>query len=411
MIRNIFKIIILIFFFSTFANAQSLDPVCDNDIEKNKFGDNNLLAGEKSNEKIDLLLRTFQEDKKNDLKKLIDNSGIKTTNYFVELKQPGIIQQVVIPELTDKVVVEKKMVKIGYNSNDLANCESATKEFLPLNKKTDLNDNVYLCALLKVNRYCLTNSEVQPHVQDPSIPKRAVVIFTFKNEPFCTGLLLDEKTVRTARHCFITPSNGRIQDVFNVDTTLLIALESIDGKRKGTVTFADIEKIATHNEFYLDDDSISLSVKISKDPDAKILPEVLFVQAINRNELLWLAGPVPLLHNALIMRATAINPENLIKKANWRDGVRFSAVIGGQCRIKAIEENCIYHTCQTFAGFSGSPMITRAYMSNSQDTPVIEYVGVHSGSPSLGNWPVCNVTRDGFISRDYTSFNLGDGKK
>jgi len=192
------------------------------------------------------------------------------------------------------------------------------------------------------------------------------------------------------------------------------SIETLDGKRTISVNAGEIDKLVVPGGFDIDQDPVTIGVTVTASPGAKPLPQVKFKALSDNNQLLWLAGPVYLLDHAIAMRQAALNPTTVLPKPNWRDSIRWSSLLGAQCRTVEIENSCVYHSCQSFQGFSGSPMIIGAVSGIGGAPDTIEYAGVHSGTPGKKKpfgWPGCTKSTQNFVASDYFIFNVGKAGK
>lgn len=83
---------------------------------------------------------------------------------------------------------------------------------------------------------CLTSSAEQANIPDPQVPKRSLVIMSFYGKAFCTGMLLDEHTIITARHCFIRQSDGSVHKEFDVSGMPGFSVQTMDVKRRVVIS-------------------------------------------------------------------------------------------------------------------------------------------------------------------------------
>ncbi len=320
-------------------------------------------------------------------------------------------QQTVVPEPVQVVKIAKSQVNVPYLRSEVDRCADAVRKLPRVADSTQK----YACALLNVDRYCLTTTESQPHVANPEILKRAIAILVLDDVAFCTGILLNENTLRTARHCFINAVSGDVESQFTPASVKRITIETLDSLRTATLEYSEIGKLKITDGFDIDGDAVSVKIVTKTGAGANDLPDVKLVEAKEPNVLLWLAGPVFGLSQAIVMKAVAANPTAKAPEVNWRSAIRWSKLLGAQCRIRAVHGTCVYHGCQSFSGYSGSPMVTRTYQQTGSTNATIEYIGVHSGSPGIdkkhGGWPGCAKSEEGFNASDYFSFNVGNTRE
>ena len=270
-------------------------------------------------------------------------------------------------------------------------------------------DRKYATTLLTLDRGCLDDAGSAPNVANPDIPKRSLVVMAYQGQAFCTGMLLDERTLMTARHCFIRQSDGKMRDEFRSPLSLAVAIQSVDLKRRVVVATSDIERLQVFKSFDIDQDPIRVPILTFRERGAEALPDAAY-KAPQAKQLLWIGGPFALLDEALAMLEPARNVATDTDRPKWLNAFRWSAADAAQCRVQAVGPACIYHTCQTSKGFSGSPMILSAYEKANGQGAVIEYVGVHSGTPGFDEdegWPACAESNGSFDGSMYSAFNVG----
>lgn len=315
--------------------------------------------------------------------------------------------QVLIPDPESSIVLNGKAVPFVIQENKVESCSQAIlklQTFQPI-----ANDRTYACALLGFDRSCLTASASQPNISDSRIPKRSLVVMSFFGKAFCTGLLLDEKTLLTSRHCFIRQSNGNLLTEFNASELSGLNIQTLDLMRTVTLSKETIVKLKLASGFDIDKDPVKIPVETAKAPSAQGLPKVLFKPA-QAKQLLWIAGPFALLDQAVAMQKAYTEPGISAPRVTWQDSIRWSNSNAAQCTVAAVSQSCIYHTCQTSEGYSGSPMISAAYSTPTGGNDVIEVVGVHSGTPGAaqnGGWPACAISSANFDASDYSAYNVG----
>jgi V8-like Glu-specific endopeptidase len=282
------------------------------------------------------------------------------------------IRRVIAPDLLNGLVlVGNQQTTISASAVDTQRCARAALSVNRLTpSKTDPN---YLCSLIELDDSCMTKSEAQPHVPDPGLPKRSVVAILLDKAPFCSGILLSKSRLATVRHCFVRREDGRLLPEIAQAKQSAVRFESVDGSRSGILSVSLLEALELNRGFDIEEDAVELSVALIEESGAAPLPRVTLTQPSVGAQALWVGGPVNDLRVALVAAATpGLSGE-------WQDGFRWSRYIGAMCRSKGTSSNCIYHTCQTFVGFSGSPLITRAFVDI--EGPVVEYAGLHSGAP------------------------------
>lgn len=317
------------------------------------------------------------------------------------LKDQFGVQRVIAPWLTGgSVVVGRTRLDLPIQKQEVERCRSAA---LRLNQeKESLKSAAYLCSLITVDNSCLTSFESQPHVPDPGIPRRSLVALVAEGLPFCSGLLTDEQTLITARHCFIDRISGLTANPLKAVDSGTIGFESIDGMRIGNIDVASLRTLELGRGYDIDEDFVSIPVVVEKKAGAGSLPAVVRVDATAIDQALWIAGPV----NHLAVALSAASP--LMRSDAWQENVRWSRFLGAQCRTVAVSNDCIYHSCQTFKGFSGTPLITGVYWRDGRD--VIEYAGIHSGTPGdkAPGFRKCAVSRPGFNADEFRMYNVGN---
>lgn len=386
----------------SWANAQEADPLCPSNAGTGEWGKGNFKALQGSEAQMAPMRAALSAQHP-------DQAPFATTFLGSavrrSLSRPEI-QQTVEPEPTAKVRVGDKLVNIDADTKAVVSCVDAIQT---LHSKTPIpRERTYACALLDVDRKCLTSSESQLHVKDSGIPRRAVAITTVGGEAVCTGILLNDHSLRTARHCFVNQVSGDLRPEFLPSATMKVDITTLDGQRSLTLSPAELQRLKLPGGFDIDKDAVTVAVTAVATSSAAPLPEVRLVPPA-KHQLLWLVGPVFLLDQAIAMQKFAANPKVKPPLSDWRDSVRWSSLLGGQCRTVAVQGACIYHSCQSFRGFSGSPLITAAYEAN--QGAVIEYAGVHSGTPGMqqpAGWPGCAHSGPAFKASDFFVFNVGE---
>lgn len=319
----------------------------------------------------------------------------------------GENQQTIEPDPIRSPIVNGAPQEQPINRGRVTGCGSSVGELrglVPLPR-----DRKYAGTLVTLDRRCLDDSGSAPNVPNPEIPKRSVVVMAYQGRAFCTGMLLDERTLMTARHCFIRQADGKVRDEFRSSSPSTITIQSVDLKRRVVVSNADIERLQVFKSFDIDQDPIRVPALTLREPGAEALPEALY-KAPRAKQLLWIGGPFALLDEALAMLEPARNVATDTDRPKWLDAFRWSAADAAQCRVQTVGPACIYHTCQTSKGFSGSPMILSAYEKANGQGAVIEYVGVHSGTPGFDEnegWPACAESSGSFDGSVYSAFNVG----
>ncbi len=313
----------------------------------------------------------------------------------------GRTQIPVVPDPRPVVVFDNKPLRINIDSAKVNSCRASAQELKKL--KPLLGDKKYAEALLDYDQHCLSRVAAKSDAFDPAVAKRAMVIMSRVGQGLCTGLLLDEATLATARHCFVVQSSGRVRQEFQTFPFAGIEIQSVDQQRHIFISKETVEALAATGSFDIDKDPIKVPVTVTKEPGAAALPTVVFKTPVVQ-QLLWVAGPMALLDRAIAMRTI----KSGLPHYQWQDAFRWSAADAAQCRIEAIGPACIYHTCQTSPGYSGSPMISAAYRGSAGD--FIEFVGIHSGSPGWQDdegWPACMSAKADFKASEYSFYNVG----
>ncbi|WLH77929.1 trypsin-like serine protease [Pseudomonas sp. FP2335] len=326
----------------------------------------------------------------------------------VRLKRGGgENQQTIEPDPIGSPIVNGAPQHQPINRGRVMGCGSSVGELrglVPLPR-----DRKYAVTLVALDRGCLDDSGSAPNVPNPEIPKRSVVVMAYQGRAFCTGMLLDERTLMTARHCFIRQTDGKVRDEFRSALPSTITIQSVDLKRRVVVSNADIERLQVFKRFDIDQDPVRVPALTLREPGAEALPEALY-KTPQAEQLLWIGGPFALLDEALAMLEPSRSVATGTARPSWLDAFRWSAADAAQCRVQAVGPACIYHTCQTSKGFSGSPMILSAYEKANGQGAVIEYVGVHSGTPGFDEdegWPACAESSGSFDGSMYSAFNVG----
>lgn len=314
--------------------------------------------------------------------------------------------QVIPPDPLEDVISNGKALALDINVSKVDVCAASISKLQALEPME--SDKKYACALLMMDQDCLTSSAEQANIPDPQVPKRSLVIMSFYGKAFCTGMLLDEHTIITARHCFIRQSDGSVHKEFDVSGMPGFSVQTMDVKRRVVISKEAISALRVSGSFDIEKDPVKIPVETVKAMGALPLPKVIFKPA-QAKQLLWVAGPFALLDQAMAMKNAYLNPSTP-SSVDWQDSIRWSNSEAAQCRVEAVNKACIYHTCQTSEGYSGSPMISAVYADSTGANKIIEVVGVHSGTPGSiqgGGWPACATSSASFNASDYSAYNVG----
>lgn len=280
-----------------------------------------------------------------------------------------------------------KPVPTSADLDQIQDCQDAINEFggaVPNMIGANANEREQLVGFVMG---CLTKQEATEDVQI-DILKRSLVVFstTATSLPgaltvaYCTGLLLDDKRVLTARHCFINEDTGEVR---------LPGKDALGatwgGGRSVAISATEISKLSTVGAFRVAQDQVVIPVKLSAGPS---LPKVIRIEP-KLNQALWLAGPISEYAN--------YKAEIEGKAFDLRDGIFWSQRLAGQCIVTATDGRCVAHNCQTLPSFSGAPMIGYASRVDARD--VIAIVGTHSGFVGSDGEPsACSGDPTGFQS-------------
>ncbi|PTU30315.1 trypsin-like serine protease [Stenotrophobium rhamnosiphilum] len=240
---------------------------------------------------------------------------------------------------------------------------------------------------------CMSKDEQYPKV-DHVVAEQATVALVYQGSVLCMGLLINDKRLVTSRHCFVSRDEGKL-------TALATKPKdwrgyTLDGHRQ--ITFEGFEKLETKSEFDISQDAITVPVVVTTvGSSVSPLPRVTH-QEPKAKMSFWLAGPIPYL--AKIASQPTATTKYDSSQIHWRDGIRYQKWLGGSCSISEIQKDCVFHQCQSFFGFSGSPMIVSARTQGDQSE--IVWVGVHSGAPGTGaeGWSSCSYVHASSDSLD-----------
>lgn len=385
------------------AMAQALDPLCGPDLATAQALPSNVYASAETNTQYALALSLLTQNNAPS-----STSPHASSNARIHIMGNPATQQTVDLEPLDRIEVRGSYINVRPTPIEVKSCSQAIQSLQ--SSVADIKNRKYTCALLEMDRKCLTNSESQPHVKDFTIPFRSIAVIVVRNQAVCTGLLLNERSFKTARHCFIDQTSGHLHPQFSKLSPNEWSIETLDAKRKITINPDQLEKMVIPGGFDIDQDPITITVTVTASAGAKPLPKVALKSPSDNPQLLWLAGPVYQLDQAIALHQAALNSFVAPPKPHWRESIRWSSLLGAQCRTIDTEDSCVFHSCQTFQGFSGSPMITNAIQGTNGAPDTIEYVGVHSGTPGIKKpfgWPGCNKSSPTSVASDYFIFNVG----
>ena len=213
-------------------------------------------------------------------------------------------------------------------------------------------------AQLAYEKACLVN--VIPPEMDPEQMSRAVGVFSFERQPFCSGLRESDATVITAKHCF-----------FKTDGSLELAT-ALAQAGKGKLWFQFEAEPTERYEVCLSSlpkaeakallpvqDNIRVSVAKSRAPVANWKWSTV---PISNGTSLYMRGHFPFGDEA----------DSLLSRMR-------STALGG-CAAYDVHEGCVFHGCQAVPSMSGAPVF---YRPDSGASKELQVVGLHLGTAAL----------------------------
>ena len=218
--------------------------------------------------------------------------------------------------------------------------------------------------------------------------------------PFCAGIRIDTHRIMTAKHCFFDRDaqvswelERRRTDATKIPDadigvmlsvspdTLFLQLGDLSKKLK--VKFLQ-NGIDTERRFFPKDPTkLANDHTIVNVVNAKVEElEPLRIARPRQWDKLWFVAPIPDLAN---LNAIRNNTSEAPVVANYRIDNRPT------CYIWAISNRCLFHSCQSLAGMSGTPLF-----SLDRETGV-NLVGIHTGTIDRPQDLPCGFTRGKWI--------------
>lgn len=186
------------------------------------------------------------------------------------------------------------------------------------------------------------------------------------DEPHCTGFLISEGLLLTARHCISQSPFGMLFRPFG-RPSVFRKIYWKDGNRS-------VQDIST-SYGHLDDWAI---MPVETEGDDFTWPDTVFSRDVTDSQ-------------AIAIVAISI-PAYVISNANsesWLDTVRFSRNDSSQIWLstslnlqffKEINTDCLLHMAPTFPGASGAPLIAIHTPNHPSGTPTFSIIGLHVGN-------------------------------
>lgn len=213
-------------------------------------------------------------------------------------------------------------------------------------------------AELAFAKACLANPI--PTEMNPDQVRRAVGIFSFESQPFCSGLRETQASALTAKHCFVNP-DGTLTPVTALAQAgkgkLWFQFEAEPDERY-EVCLSSLPK-TTGATFVTVQDNIRVTIAKTQAPPPS-----------------WRWSSVP------IADGTSLYLRGHFPFGNESEPLlsRMRATAFGGCAAFDVHDRCVFHGCQAMPSMSGAPIFYRPDSGTANELLV---VGLHLGTASL----------------------------
>ncbi len=226
--------------------------------------------------------------------------------------------------------------------------------------------------------------------------------------PFCAGIRIDSTSVLTAKHCLYDAEARKIWEInrwssdqsipdseigvtLSVDPSVSFLMYGNMGAPLN-VDFTDglpeKEKLFfPKSDTQRSTDRIVLKIANSDRQESPV-KQLSITQPLQWDKL-WMISLLPNSDNHTLLQETISRQET--SPVEVFNTSRIVLDDRPTCYIWAIKGTCIFHSCQSIAGLSGSPLISLSRQEG------VQIVGVHTGANSNPEAKFCNFTRAKWI--------------
>jgi len=241
-------------------------------------------------------------------------------------------------------------------------------------------------AFKKYRKYCFDSISTMPE----SLRDRLVFLAEFTGntlkQVYCSGILIDQNTVLTAKHCLVDPveiedfylTYEKIEKQFSIQNVRIKTNTRVVAPFLAPYIFSNVTSLNQY-PFYPNRPEADYTL-LHVQGLSQQLPSPVFSKA-EKWDRIMVAGLLPIDPG----EATPESESNA-DIAEWV-GRRIVVDSKPSCYVAQLKDGCILHQCQTFAGFSGAPIIRL------EDGAL---VGVHSASLDISE-NVCKFRRSAII--------------
>ncbi|MDP5220043.1 trypsin-like peptidase domain-containing protein [Ruegeria sp. 2205SS24-7] len=223
-----------------------------------------------------------------------------------------------------------------------------------------------------------------------AVRNRLVFLGEFKGSKlrqiYCAGILINHDIVLTAKHCLVDPAE--IEDFYSTygKSEKKFSIQNVRLKRNTRLVAPFISPYVFPNIAPLDQSSF-----YPNRPEADHI--LLRIQGLNYELPTLALSPANKWDRIMVAgilpndpTETSLESVDAADIANWVSS-RIVVDARPSCYVAQLQDGCILHQCQTFAGFSGAPIVRIADGA---------LVGVHSASLDISE-NVCSFRRSAII--------------